>query len=313
MKQELRYFLVATAMTATIACSKNEDNNNAPEVKPPATVTITNSPVNIDMNTTNTSFSITIPVSGVTKAQLESQFKLKMVDSATSKEDASVEITKTTITENPLQVAVEMKVNQTLDSTNRTVFVFIDSTALPLASGSKSQLAVRIAPFAPAATWFKNEAYYAPYTYYFNEATQKWATLAGHYSVLDSSDARVLGFVNNYVQESGVPFLNMVRIYTEQAGGGTVSARTTRINVPRALRLIPSAPGARTGTVEVINQQVVVTRKDGTTFNVGLSGTGTFNMETKLIEIDVNFDDSAFGGEKENKYSYKISVDKLTL
>lgn len=312
MKQHLQYMMMAVGMTAMIACSKDEKDTPV-VVLPPATIDFDNTATNIDMNAATTSFRLDIPVSGVTRAELESKFKLMMIDSATSKPDSSVVVTKTTITEGPLKVSVELNVSHTWATAKRTVFVMVDSTQLPVASGSKSKMAVRIAPYAPAATWFKNEAFYAPNTYYYNLATSKWASLGAHFSVLDSSDATVLGFVNNYVAESGVPFFNMVRIYNEEAGGGSVSAKTTRINVPRALRLVPDAPGAHTGKVEAIRQDIVVTRKDGTTFNVGFSGAGTFNIDTKLIELELNFDDSSFGGEKENKYSYKISVDKLTL
>ncbi|MBW8688302.1 hypothetical protein [Chitinophaga rhizophila] len=311
MKQQLQYMLMAAGMTAMVACSKTE--NAVPVVPPPATVSFSSTVANIDMNGSTTSFSVVIPVSGATKADLESKFKLIMTDSATNKVDTSLAVTKTTVSESPLQVTVEINAKHTYDTAKRTVFVTIDSTALPVASGANTKLAVRIMPFAPAATWFKNESFYAPNTYYFNEATQKWATIPAHFSVLDSANATVLGFVNNYVAESGVPFLNMMRIYNAEMGGGSTSAKTAKINVPRALRLIPATPGARKGTVEVINQDVVVTRKDGTTFNVSFSGTGTFDMDTKLIEIDVNFDDSAFGGAAVNKYSYKFSVDKLTL
>ncbi|RAJ05189.1 hypothetical protein LX64_02343 [Chitinophaga skermanii] len=309
MKQQWKYFVAATALLGAVACSKDE---KVAPVKPSVGISFQATSQNVDLNTNDLSFNIVVPVvADMTKAELEARFKLKLVDSASNSVDTTLTLNSTTVTENPLTVTVNVTAKQSLAVIKRTVFARFDESMQPMTIGTNSEMAIRIAPFAPAATWFKNEPYYAPNTYYFNTSTQKYATLAGHYSVLDSTDATVIGFVNNYVAESGVAFFNMVRIYTEEMGGGSVSAKTARINVPKALRLIPSSAGARSGVVEVIKQDVVVTRKDGTTFKIGISGSGTFSLDTKLIELTMNFDDTAIGGAAVNKYDYKISVDKI--
>lgn len=295
--------LYVIALMAVVSCSKKNDSTTIPITG----VNFGKTADTINLNTTRDTTMFTIRVSEtITKQELQNRFKLKITsDSAVENKDYTV---TTAITENPVQVNVIVKALPSLARTNFHLELSLDES---MQAGSSEKLALVIKPYSPAATWFQSTSYYYPNFYYYTESTAKWTSMTAHYCVLDENDAAVMGFVNNWVAESGVGFFNMHRLYQTEIGSSNI--KTAKINVPRALELIPNAAGARKGIVRVIPQQITVTRTAGTTFQIGISGTGTYDLDTKVIDVEMNFDDTKIGGSATNKYKYKISVDKLTL
>lgn len=310
MKKNHLYWMLTGLLLLTVACKKDDAEPELTSVG----ISFVAATDSIDMNTSTTSTTLEINVSAdITKAELEERFKLKFT-SEDAVEGADFRVASTTITENPLKVTVQIEALPSLARKNQTIQVSFDERMQPVTIGDIPTFTLTILPFSPVRAWYAETAYYAPYVYYY--ANDKWSSLAGHYSVLAEDDAYVLGFVNNYVQDSGIPFLNMVRIYANEIAkpdGGSVSAKTAKINVPEALEFVPASAGARSGTVKVIEQDVVVSRKDGSTFTIGISGSGTYNLDTKLIDLVVKFNETAIGGAAEVSYSYKISAEKLTF
>ncbi|MGB3545966.1 MAG: hypothetical protein WBA17_03280 [Saprospiraceae bacterium] len=89
--------------------------------------------------------------------------------------------------------------------------------------------------------------------------------------------------------------LNLHRIYADEE----VSSGSANIRIPEFLRFTPGAEGSTFGTVEVIEQQVTITRKASSglpPFEVGISGGGTYDENTGIILLDVYFDETAIGG-----------------
>ncbi|GGH60309.1 hypothetical protein HNQ91_000819 [Filimonas zeae] len=301
--KKMTSFAVVLAAMAAVSCSKKDT-----PVTPITGVGFSKTVDTINLNTAldSTVFTINFDAS-VTRQELQNRFKLKMSsDSAVAGKDYSI---SAVITENPVQAKVTVKALPSLARTNFHIDISLDESMQ--ITGNTQKLALVIRPFSPAATWFQSTAYYAPNFYYYTDSTSKWTSIPGHYAVLDENDAAVIGFVNNYVQGSGVGFFNMHRIYGAEVG--IINIRTAKISVPRALELIPDAAGARKGTVRVIPQQVNVTRRDSTVFQIGISGTGAYDLDTKAMDIEMNFDDTKINGAAVNKYKYKMSVDKLTL
>jgi hypothetical protein len=305
MKRIASCIIAVTALV--VACTK-KSSSPAEEETAIGGVAFSKTADTINLNTKLDSSVFIIRISdSITKAELQSRLKLKLTtDSAVENKDYKV---TTTVTENPMQINVTVKALPSLARTNFHVQIALDESMK--VSDNSEKMALVIKPFSTAAAWFQSTAYYYPYFYYYTDSTAKWTSMTAHYSVLDTTDAAVLGFVNNWVAESGVGFFNMHRLYATEIGSNNI--KTAKINVPRALELIPTAAGARSGKVNVIPQQVTVTRSAGTTFQIGISGSGTFDLDTKVIDVEMNFDNTKIGGTATNKYKYKISVDKLTL
>ncbi len=104
----------------------------------------------------------------------------------------------------------------------------------------------------------------------------------------------VIGFYNQTPGANTNAF-NLTRIYAEQ----NVSSGSANIRIPEALRFRPAEAGAAFGTVEVIPQRVTITRTTSSglpPFTVGISGSGTYDESTQVIELDVYFDETEIGG-----------------
>jgi hypothetical protein len=289
-----------------MACKKDKDGTPA-VVIPAVGITFSSAIDTVDMNTTSNTKIVYINVGdSITKTELEARLKLKFTNSD-DVTDSLVRIKTMEITEAPLTVKLELEAIPNLERAARRVEISFDESMQPLTVGEHPTFTLTLLPHAPAATWYKAEANYAPYVYYKN-ASGNWATLVGHFPVLVENDAAVLGFVNNYVANSGIALFNMVRIYSAQLGTNA-SAKSAMINVPEMLEFIPE----RAGAVKVIEQDVVLTRTNGTTFKIGISGGGTYSEDTGLIELDITFDDTDINGAAVNTYPYKISVNKLTF
>jgi hypothetical protein len=118
-----------------------------------------------------------------------------------------------------------------------------------------------------------------------------------------SADPNVFGFGSPLWSEQdstkNTNILNMVEFYS---GGGpntvdaNVSSASAGLYYPRFFRLIPDEPGATTGTVTLVQDEVRVLREDGSSFIIGISGEdGTYDEEEGTINITITFDETAVG------------------
>ncbi|GGH14450.1 hypothetical protein FAZ19_07465 [Sphingobacterium alkalisoli] len=177
-------------------------------------------------------------------------------------------------------------------------------------------------PTEVIAYFHENTAYFQPFVYRFDEATQSWGKrIASHFSAVSEDSPAYLGFVNLAVEDSGVNLFQMVTLYTEHIG--TNNIKTAGINVEKLLSFIPNkssskladAPTMHTkGAVEVFAQQVKI-RKAGLVefFEIGISGEGTYDLETGIIDLNVHFDETAIGGSAKVTRKYKISKTAITF
>lgn len=161
------------------------------------------------------------------------------------------------------------------------------------------------------ATFHQAVSFYQMFVYRFDPLTAKWTTrIASHFSTIPTNDPTVIGFTNPYVADSGVPLFDMVRLYASETG--TTNIKTVKINAEKVLQFFPDFEGAKTGIVKVLNQDVVLTRSNLSTFKIGISGSGTYDENAKLIDLEVKFDETAIGGTSQT-FKYKLSPVALTL
>lgn len=160
------------------------------------------------------------------------------------------------------------------------------------------------------ATFHQNVAFYQPFVYRFDPTLNRWgARIGSHFSSVPASDPTSLGFTNSNIN-SGIALFDMVRLYTTQIGSSNIN--TAKINVEKVLQFFPDFDGAKTGIVKVVEQDVSVTRSNGTTFKIGISGGGTYDENTRIMDLEVKFNESAIGGTFQS-IKYKISPVALTL
>jgi hypothetical protein len=123
-----------------------------------------------------------------------------------------------------------------------------------------------------------------------------------------SADPNVFGFGSPLWSEEdftkNTNILNMVEFYS---GGGpntvdaNVSSASAGLYYPRFFRLVPDGPGATTGTVELVQDTVRVYQVDQTddgvtnpnSFEIGISGGGTYDEEEGTINVTITFDETA--------------------
>ncbi len=115
----------------------------------------------------------------------------------------------------------------------------------------------------------------------------------------------VIGFYHQDTSASTNAF-NLHRIYAAQ----NISSASAKVRIPQALRFNPDAPGAKTGTVEVIRQAVTLRRTAASgqpPFKISIWGTGRYSEITGTIFLDVHFDESEIGGPKDvlRKFVYE--------
>lgn len=124
-----------------------------------------------------------------------------------------------------------------------------------------------------------------------------------------SADPNVFGFGSplwseeNFTRNTNI--LNMVEFYS---GGGpntvdeNVSSASAGLYYPEFFRLTPDAPGASTGTVTLIPDEIVVYRpdqtddgmKNPTSFTIGVTAEdGTYDETEGTINITITFDETA--------------------
>lgn len=303
-----RYLLIFLVLFLATACEKD----NEPEPTATVGLSFAEEAVVIDRNSDSKSATIVINVDApITKTELEERLKLNYT-SKSAEIDKDFRIVSQTIKESPLQVTLQVEALSSLARTTQEVKISFDSSMQPITLGTIPEFTLTLKPYSPASTWADpSNIYYQPKVYYHNTESGSWQTVASNFTALVEDDAAVLGFVNNAVAESGVALFNMVRLYSSQIGSTNI--KTAKINSERTLELIPSAAGAKQGTVNVIPQDVVITKADGSTFKIGISGQGTYNEETGLIDLVVKFNETAIGGPASVSRTYKISTVTLSL
>lgn len=164
---------------------------------------------------------------------------------------------------------------------------------------------------ATIAVFQKPDPFYQLFVYRFDPITNKWTSrIGGHFSTISTSDNSFLGFTNPYVTDSGVAMFDMVRLYGDVIGSTNI--KTARINADQVLQFFADFDGAKTGVVKVKTQDITITKRDASTFIVGISGSGFYDERTKVIDVTINFNNSKINLPN-TSYKYKLSVDELTL
>lgn len=170
---------------------------------------------------------------------------------------------------------------------------------------------VSVASSSAMAVFQSNVSFYQMFVYRFDPVTNAWTSrIASHFSTTSLADPSYLGFTNPYVTDSGVPMFDMVRLYSTQTG--TTNIKTVRINADQVLQFFPDYVGAKTGVVKVKTQDVVLTKADASTFKIGISGSGTYNETSKVIDLSITFNESSIGGTSRT-FAYKLCPTALTL
>jgi len=124
-----------------------------------------------------------------------------------------------------------------------------------------------------------------------------------------SSDPNIFGYGSPlWSQEDSLRNTNILNMVEFYSGGGpntvdeNVSSASAGLYYPRFFRLTPDGPGATTGTVELVLDEVRVYKRDETddgvtnpeSFVVGLSSEGGIYNETEgTINITITFDETA--------------------
>lgn len=164
----------------------------------------------------------------------------------------------------------------------------------------------------------QNIPFYQMWVYRYNEDTKLWTSrIGGHFSVISTQDPDYLGFVHP-VATSGVALFDMPRLYGTPIG--STNPVTAKINADKVLGFFPDFEGAKTGIVKVVPQDITVSKNPNSTFQpgipnfkIGISGQGTYDERTAIIDLEVIFNETAIGGPAEVKRNYKLSPVALTL
>ena len=167
-------------------------------------------------------------------------------------------------------------------------------------------------PSSSAITVFQsNVAFYQLFVYRFDPVTNAWtARIGSHFSSISVSDPTFIGFNNVNVSDTGVAMFDMVRLYATQTGSTNI--KTVKVNADQVLQFFPDFDGAKIGIVKVKTQDITLTRQDASTFKIGISGGGTYSEVTKVIDLNIIFNEAAIGGTSRT-FAYKLSPTALTL
>lgn len=192
-----------------------------------------------------------------------------------------------------------------------TLFVACKKDEPPTKEDLYPEQPVGTASSSAIATFNKIEPFYQLYVYRFDPEEKKWTRkIGGHFSTISTTDNTFLGFTNPYVSDSGVALFDMSKLYADVAGSS--NSKTLKINVDQVLQFFPDFVDAKSGIVKIKTQDVTVTKRDESTFKIGISGSGTYDERTKLIDLTVNFDNSKINLPN-TSYKYKLSVNELNL
>lgn len=161
------------------------------------------------------------------------------------------------------------------------------------------------------AVFHQPTSFYQMFVYRYDADNKTWSNrIASHFSTISATDPSFLGFTNPYVQDSGVAMFDMVRLYS--AYTGTTNIKTVAINADQVLQFFPDFEGSKTGVVKVKTQDVILNKSGGGTIVIGISGNGVYDENTKVMDLNITFNEAAIGGTTRT-IKYKLSPTALTL
>ena len=156
-----------------------------------------------------------------------------------------------------------------------------------------------------ARIWAKQEPFYRPRAEIFIDSTNTWRTFIG-FSLTSDAEPDKLGFANPYVPGKGTNPLYMNVIY-DRLENLTSDSGYYNVTIPKCFQFIPSSPGAKEGTVKVIEQKVKMYRVDKTSFEIGIKGSGNYSEITQKFEVEVIFDETSIGRPADTKRKYRFA------
>jgi hypothetical protein len=163
--------------------------------------------------------------------------------------------------------------------------------------------------YAPNATavkiWYKSDPFYTPRAEIFLETTGVWRIFLSFPLIYDN-DPNKYGFGNPWVPGKGSNALYMNTLYGGLPGGLTSDSGYYNITIAKCFEFTPDKPGDTKGTVDVIPQKVRLYRRDKTYYDIGISGTGRYDEEAALFEVEVVFDETEINGPKEVRRKYRF-------
>ncbi len=122
------------------------------------------------------------------------------------------------------------------------------------------------------------------------------------------TQTNVIGLYNTQ-EGNSTNALNMHRLYADY----DVGTGSANIRILEFVRLSPSEPGSTSGTAEIIPQRVTITRIASSglpPFTVGISGSGTYNETTGVINLAIYFDETEIGGEPNKLRRYSLEANE---
>jgi hypothetical protein len=186
----------------------------------------------------------------------------------------------------------------------KILFLFL---TVVLVAGCKKSFNVQptYANPAIAATWAKNEPFYAPKGEVYIDSINVWRPFIG-FAFTSASDPNKLGFLNPYNIGKGTNALNMRSLYTNERISS--DSGYYNITIAKCFEFIPkTADSIHTGTVNVIPQKVRIFRIGGTYFDIGISGSGgSYNTLAGTFNIDIVFDETSIGGPAARLRKYRF-------
>lgn len=163
--------------------------------------------------------------------------------------------------------------------------------------------------YAPNATaikvWYKTDPFYQPVAEIFIDSTGTWRSFKA-FPLIYENDPNKYGFGNPYVTGKGSNALYMTTIYDRLPGGLTSDSGYYNVTIPKCFEFLPANQLATEGVIHVIPQKVKLTRRDKTSYQVGISGSGTYDEIAKLFQVEVVFDETEVGGLAAVKRKYRF-------
>jgi len=156
-----------------------------------------------------------------------------------------------------------------------------------------------------AATWAKNEPFYAPKGEVYIDSINVWRPFIG-FAFTSAADPNKLGFANPYNIGKGTNALNIRSLYSNERISS--DSGYYNITIPKCFEFIPKSPDStHMGTVNVLPQKVRVYRIGGSFFELGISGNGgSYNTLAGTFTIDIVFDETSIGGPAARVRKYRF-------
>jgi hypothetical protein len=183
--------------------------------------------------------------------------------------------------------------------------LFISLFALILCACKKFNAEPTYAGATLARIWAKQEPFYRPNAEVFIDSTNTWRSFIG-FSVTSDAEPDKLGFANPFVAGKGTNALNMLSIYNNWVGL-TSDSGYYNVTITKCFHFIPSSPGSKEGTVKVLEQKIKMFKKDKSSFEVSIKGSGTYSEITQKFEVEVIFDETSIGGPADRKRKYRFA------